>query len=132
MKRRKAEIDALLSGTKKTLDEATKAYEAARKAHDTAESKVKPELERLAAVEALLTGKLAREAGGSGARPDEMSVGMDHSKIGQMTRSAAQCGPSVISLPYEFPTAGDYRIWVQFKTGGQVLTAVFDTSVAGM
>ena len=59
VRRRKAEIDAMLHGVKATLDEATRAYEAAQKAHDTAEAKVRPELERLAAVEALLTGKLA-------------------------------------------------------------------------
>lgn len=38
-------------------------------------------------------------------------------------------GPSVISLPYQFPAAGDYRVWVQVKSGGQVLTAVFDAPV---
>ena len=30
---------------------------------------------------------------------------------------------STISLPYEFPTAGEYRVWVQIKTGGRVVTA---------
>ncbi|HWF18627.1 MAG TPA: hypothetical protein VG754_05140 [Verrucomicrobiae bacterium] len=38
---------------------------------------------------------------------------------------------STISLPYEFPTAGNYRVWVQIKTGGRVLTAVFDAMVSG-
>jgi len=36
---------------------------------------------------------------------------------------------SSVSLPYQFPEPGDYRIWVQFKTGARVLTAVFDAHV---
>ena len=36
---------------------------------------------------------------------------------------------STISLPYEFPTPGDYRVWVQIKTDGQIMTAIFDTTV---
>lgn len=46
------------------------------------------------------------------------------------------CGPppadgasSTISLPYEFPTPGDYRVWVQIKTSGQIMTATFDATV---
>jgi hypothetical protein len=38
-------------------------------------------------------------------------------------------GASVITLPYEFPTAGNYRLWVQIKTGGRIMTAIFDTTV---
>ncbi len=55
---------------------------------------------------------------------------MDHSKMnhgGDTTKPAI--GVSSISLPYEFPIAGDYRIWVQFKIGTQVHTAIFDTKV---
>ena len=33
----------------------------------------------------------------------------------------------LVSLPYEFPTPGDYRIWVQIKTDGKIKTAVFGT-----
>jgi hypothetical protein len=36
---------------------------------------------------------------------------------------------SSVYLPYEFPEPGNYRIWVQFKTNGRILTAVFDTVV---
>jgi hypothetical protein len=35
-----------------------------------------------------------------------------------------------ISFPYEFPQAGVYRIWVQVKIGGRIMTGVFDTEVA--
>lgn len=36
----------------------------------------------------------------------------------------------LLTLPYEFPSPGNYRLWVQFKTGGTVHTAIFDTSVS--
>lgn len=36
--------------------------------------------------------------------------------------------PSVVSFPYGFPNAGDYRIFVQIKRGGVVQTGVFDTT----
>jgi hypothetical protein len=36
---------------------------------------------------------------------------------------------SPVYLPYEFPEAGEYRIWVQFKTDDRVLTANFDVQV---
>lgn len=38
-------------------------------------------------------------------------------------------GASEFSLPYQFSTPGNYRLWVQIKTAGQVQTAVFDTTV---
>jgi hypothetical protein len=36
---------------------------------------------------------------------------------------------SSVYLPYEFPEPGNYRIWVQFKTNGRIVTAVFDATV---
>ena len=33
------------------------------------------------------------------------------------------------SIPYEFPKAGSYRLWVQVKINGQVRTGVFDVLV---
>jgi hypothetical protein len=37
--------------------------------------------------------------------------------------------PSVVSFPYGFPTAGEYRIFVQVKRSGHVQTEAFDAQV---
>jgi hypothetical protein len=37
--------------------------------------------------------------------------------------------PSTVTFPYGFPEAGDYRIFVQVKRGGRVITGVFDAMV---
>jgi hypothetical protein len=38
-------------------------------------------------------------------------------------------GHSVVTFPYVFPEAGDYRIWIQMKRNGQVLNTAFDATV---
>jgi hypothetical protein len=62
------------------------------------------------------------ETGASGA-PSGMSMPNDT----QMTMPA-QVEPE-LSMPYGFPRSGVYRIFVQFKRGNRIETAVFDTQV---
>jgi hypothetical protein len=45
----------------------------------------------------------------------------------QMGRVGSQSNS--VSFPYAFPRAGQYRIWVQTRVAGQVLTGVFDVEV---
>jgi hypothetical protein len=35
----------------------------------------------------------------------------------------------LVRFPYNFPRAGDYRVFVQIKTGGKIETAAFDVSI---
>jgi hypothetical protein len=69
-------------------------------------------------------------AGMSGMEGMPNMPGMDHSKMHHALPHLTKDGVALISLPYEFPSPGDYRVWVQFKTADRVQTAVFDASVA--
>ncbi|MGI8619689.1 MAG: hypothetical protein ACR2L6_11480 [Gemmatimonadaceae bacterium] len=42
---------------------------------------------------------------------------------------AAMPTGNVVSFPYAFPTAGKYRVWVQVKRAGRVVTGAFDAAV---
>jgi hypothetical protein len=72
--------------------------------------------------------KLAREAALCASQNAHLPVGAEISANVHAAHVSAD-NTSTISLPYEFPEAGDYRIWVQIKTGGRVQTAVFDATV---
>jgi hypothetical protein len=51
----------------------------------------------------------------------------DNPHAGHMDMAASL--PSEVSFPYGFPKPGDYRIYVQVKRGGAILTGVFDARV---
>ena len=46
---------------------------------------------------------------------------------GHAMHAASESG--VVSFPYEFPKPGRYRVWVQVKRDGRVLTCAFDADV---
>jgi hypothetical protein len=66
--------------------------------------------------------KLANETkSGASSNPGPQDHSMHHHHPASATSS--------VYLPYEFPEPGNYRIWVQFKINGRILTAVFDATV---
>jgi hypothetical protein len=76
------------------------------------------------AAQSFFETKLLSEAGSPSSDPAG-TPGMDH------MMHHHHSGPAVSSvyLPYEFPEPGNYRVWVQLKTGGRILTGVFDANV---
>jgi hypothetical protein len=76
------------------------------------------------AAQSYFENKLANETRTSTQSPPAAAA-EDHS----MHHNHSSGAISSVYLPYEFPEPGDYRIWVQFKNGARVLTAVFDAHV---
>lgn len=74
------------------------------------------------AAQSFFESKVADENTGSTAP----AGAIDHSKMHHGGTTAS----SAFYLPYEFPSAGDYHVWVQFKIAGQVHTARFEANVA--
>lgn len=90
------------------------------------------------AAQMYFNGKVSAETGLKSsdgmAAMDGMNMNMPvmrHTTSGGSTQqlNGSVCAPSIISLPYQFPTPGDYRLWVQIKTDNQIKTAIFDTTV---
>jgi transposase len=113
VRRRQAEIDGMLAEAKTTLDESAKAHATAQKAYDDAESKVKVEMERLAAVEALLTGKLKPPVKAPKAKAEEAPAEApaeppaEHEAVAEAQDQAAEAPDQPTEVPASDNGAGD-------------------------
>lgn len=84
--------------------------------------------------QALLTGRASSLDARTGPKapwsgPSAPLPGPPMMPMTAMAMPAAGGGNGEVSFPYEFPEPGRYRIWVQVKSAGQILTGVFDVEV---
>jgi hypothetical protein len=76
------------------------------------------------AAQSFFETKLANET-----RSDSLASSSEASQDHMMHHHHSASAVSSVYLPYEFPEPGNYRIWVQFKINGRIVTAVFDATV---
>jgi hypothetical protein len=70
----------------------------------------------------------AKEAGGTAAGSTASTDSADHS--GHLIHAMHAEATTRVAFPFEFPRPGRYRLWVQVKAAGKVLTGIFDATVA--
>jgi hypothetical protein len=85
------------------------------------------------AAQSIFDTRIAKETAGTNS--DALPPGMMRMPDGTIMEEAMMhpasdaADSSSVTLPYEFPTPGDYRVWVQVKIAGKVVTGIFDSTV---
>jgi len=72
-------------------------------------------------------GKRPALTGQSGLLPGEQQSSAGELHVSHTNRLGTA---GEVSFPFAFPKSGPYRIWVQTKSDGRILTGAFDTTVA--